>query len=382
MKKQSPRRSRHRKSSKNGVGFFLVLAMIICLGIFALTAQKDKTEALPSGAPIPAGQGSVQKPFPDTNEGKQPPAASSGADSSSAASHADSIKEDSPSDSVPVLSEVPDAVEKQPDTPVLNPTVTVSGIRLTTYDITLSVGDGKMPIVTMLPEDASDKRESWSSDNKAVAAVNGYGKITAQGEGQCTVTVSSVQNPAVYAEVKVTVVPRTEPELTYIDGILIANKSYPLPSDYNPGVDSTAQSALDDMIAAAEEDGISLWVRSGFRSYSTQKSLYEGYVRQDGKAAADRYSARPGYSEHQTGLAFDLNSLSQSFANTPEGKWLAAHCHEYGFIIRYPDGKEDVTGYMYEPWHVRYLGKETAKAVYDSGKCLEEYLGITSIYAD
>lgn len=169
---------------------------------------------------------------------------------------------------------------------------------------------------------------------------------------------------------------------TYINGILIANKTYALPSDYNPGVDPEAQRAVNEMIVAAKEDGIELWVRSGFRSYSYQANLYNNYVKRDGKAKADTYSARPGHSEHQTGLAFDMNSLSTSFAGTPEGKWLAAHCYEYGFIIRYPKGKESITGYQYEPWHVRYLGRDTAEAVYDSGLTLEEYLGINSRYSD
>ena len=96
---------------------------------------------------------------------------------------------------------------------------------------------------------------------------------------------------------------------TYIDGILIVNKHYSLPSDYNPGVDQTADAAIQKMIAAAHKDGITLWVRSGFRSYDIQTSLYNTYVAEDGKSAASRYSARPGHSEHQTGLAFDLNSL-------------------------------------------------------------------------
>lgn len=163
---------------------------------------------------------------------------------------------------------------------------------------------------------------------------------------------------------------------TYIDGILIVNKHYSLPSDYNPGVDQTADAAIQKMIAAAHKDGITLWVRSGFRSYDIQTSLYNTYVAEDGKSAASRYSARPGHSEHQTGLAFDLNSLDQSFGKTPEGKWIAKNCWKYGFIIRYPKAKEDVTGYMYEPWHVRYLGKEVAKKVTESGLCLEEYLRI------
>ncbi len=169
---------------------------------------------------------------------------------------------------------------------------------------------------------------------------------------------------------------------TYINGILIANKSYALPSDYNPGVDPNAQKAFSKMASEASKEGISLRIVSGFRSYSTQQSIYNNYVASDGKAEADRYSARPGHSEHQTGLAFDVNSLSQSFENTPEGKWLAANCHKYGFIIRYPKGKENVTGYMYEPWHIRYLGTGTAEDVFVSGLTLEEYLGISSVYAN
>ena len=167
---------------------------------------------------------------------------------------------------------------------------------------------------------------------------------------------------------------------TYIKGVLVANKTYELPSNYNPGVNPQAQSAFNNMSSAAAQEGINLYIVSGFRSYSTQASIYNNYVARDGKAAADRYSARPGHSEHQTGLAFDLNSLSQSFENTPEGKWLAANCYKYGFIIRYPKGKENITGYMYEPWHVRYLGTDTATKVYNSGLTLEEYLGIDSVY--
>ena len=171
--------------------------------------------------------------------------------------------------------------------------------------------------------------------------------------------------------------------ITYVDGILIANKTYSLPRDYAPGgLTSECQDALDELCAAAFAEGIYLWPISTYRSYDYQEGLYNRYVERDGKAEADRYSARPGHSEHQTGLAVDLNSLEYAFADTPEGKWLAAHCHEYGFILRYPQDKEEITGYRYEPWHVRYLGKEAAAAVAASGLCLEEYLGITSAYAD
>lgn len=170
--------------------------------------------------------------------------------------------------------------------------------------------------------------------------------------------------------------------ITRVNGILVANKTYSLPEDYAPGVDPTANAALEKMFDAAADDGISLWVVSGYRSYDHQYNTYYGYVARSGQAEADRYSARPGHSEHQTGLAFDLNSLEQSFGETAAGKWLKAHCHEYGFIIRYPEDKESVTGYMYEPWHVRYLGEDIAADVFESGLCLEEYLGITSAYND
>lgn len=257
--------------------------------------------------------------------------------------------------------------------------VHVDSIKLDKYTVTVKVGESDMPWVTMLPENAPDKSEIWKSSDTKIATVNTYGKITGVSEGECTVTVTSADNENVSATVKVTVKGAVK-EVTYIDGILIANKTYALPANYNPGVDAQANNALNEMINAAKTEGVVLRMISGFRSYSTQNTLYNNYVARDGKAEADRYSARPGHSEHQTGLAFDLNSLDQSFENTKEGKWLAENCWKYGFIIRYPKGKESVTGYMYEPWHVRYLGKEVAKKVYESGKCLEEYLGITSVY--
>lgn len=169
----------------------------------------------------------------------------------------------------------------------------------------------------------------------------------------------------------------------YIDGILIANKSYPLPSTYNPGgLLSDFQNAFSKMQQAASKDGISLSVISGFRSYARQNTLYQNYVSKDGKSKADTYSARPGHSEHQSGLAADINSLSQSFENTKEGKWLSSHCYEYGFIIRYPKGKEDETGYIYEPWHIRYVGEKLASTLYNNGDwiTLEDYFGIQSQY--
>lgn len=261
-----------------------------------------------------------------------------------------------------------------------DPAADVERISLSTYSVELQAGQSKMPIVTMLPENAADKSEIWTSSDTSVAVVNELGNITAVAEGSCTVTVTSAQNPQVSADVEVTVTAGAE--LTYFDGILVVNKTYALPADYAPGVNSEAKAAFEEMQADAAAEGLNIYISSGFRSYDYQAGLYQRYVDKDGKAEADRYSARPGHSEHQTGLAFDLNSIEESFADTKEGKWVQRNCYKYGFIIRYPADKEEITGYKWEPWHIRYLGKETAQAVYDSGLCLEEYLGITSQYAD
>lgn len=173
----------------------------------------------------------------------------------------------------------------------------------------------------------------------------------------------------------------TEP--TYIDGVLIANKKYPLPKDFDPGESPEARAALDLMAADAKKAGFDLVAFSGYRSYEYQTQLYTNYANRDGKEAADRYSARPGHSEHQTGLAFDIGEkgqedlwLTEEFGETPAGKWLLENAHKYGFILRFPEGKENVTGFMYESWHYRYLGKEMAEEVHQAGVTLEEYLGI------
>lgn len=275
-------------------------------------------------------------------------------------------------------SETEAAVEVGGD--VENPTeaIDVESISLSFYEVTLQVGQSKMPLVTMFPENASDKSEIWTTSDETVASVDWLGNIKALSEGNCVVTVTSAQNTDVSANVLVTVV--AGPQLTYIDGILIANKTYALPSDYAPGVNAEAEAAFYEMQADASDLGLNLYISSGYRSYDYQAGLYQRYVDRSGKAEADRYSARPGHSEHQTGLAFDLNTISDEFKDTNEGKWVAENCHKYGFIIRYPEDKESVTGYMYEPWHIRYLGVDTATAVYESGLCLEEYLGITSEY--
>lgn len=186
--------------------------------------------------------------------------------------------------------------------------------------------------------------------------------------------------------------------ITYVDGVLIANKTYSLPSDFIPqdpevpvtsqrsttSLDRTLMSAWRTMQADASSQGLNIYIASAYRSYSYQVNLYNSYVARDGKAAADTYSSRPGNSEHQTGLCFDLNSIDDSFGDTAEGRWVNDNCYKYGFCIRFPKGKDAYTGYQYESWHLRYVGKDLAEKLYNNGNwiSLEEYFGITSEYPD
>ncbi len=179
---------------------------------------------------------------------------------------------------------------------------------------------------------------------------------------------------------------------------VLVNKKRNLPSDYAPDdlvvpnvpfsfsgdspkkqMRKEAAKALEKLFEAAEDDGIELKAVSGYRSYSTQKSIFESNAKRKGEEVANRTSARPGQSEHQTGLAMDVSSasvsygLEESFGDTKEGEWLAKNASAYGFIIRYPKGKERITGYSYEPWHVRYVGEQIAKDVANKKVTLEQY---------
>ena len=160
------------------------------------------------------------------------------------------------------------------------------------------------------------------------------------------------------------------------DEILVVNKHYPLSKDYNPGENPTAKAAFLKLIAQMQKEGYAVSDNySGFRSYGTQAQLYQSYVNREGQAAADRYSARPGYSEHQTGLAFDvIGTNGHLVEDESAAQWLLDHAADYGFVVRYLKGKESVTGYMHEEWHLRYVGKE-AKEIAASGLTLEEYYG-------
>lgn len=169
------------------------------------------------------------------------------------------------------------------------------------------------------------------------------------------------------------------------------NKKHKLPDTYVPAgltsiggvtLRAEAATAMTNLLNAASLGGHSLKLISGYRSFASQKTIYNNYVAQDGQAAADTYSARPGFSEHQTGLAADVGNgtcdLEICFGDTPAGKWIAVNAQNYGFIVRYPQGKEAETGYQYEPWHLRYLGIDNAQAIYASGKTMDQYYGIAA----
>jgi LAS superfamily LD-carboxypeptidase LdcB/beta-lactamase class A len=159
--------------------------------------------------------------------------------------------------------------------------------------------------------------------------------------------------------------------------VIIVNKQHPLNANYAPGENATAKQSFNNLKATMQSQGYAISDSySGYRSYNHQSTLYNNYVAQHGQAQADRFSARPGYSEHQTGLAYDILSSDGSLVNDSKAvNWIKTNAHNYGFVVRYPEGKEAVTGFMYEPWHLRYIGKE-ATDIYNSGKTLEEYYGV------
>ncbi|WP_226037999.1 M15 family metallopeptidase [Aquibacillus saliphilus] len=144
---------------------------------------------------------------------------------------------------------------------------------------------------------------------------------------------------------------------------------------------SVAATPLEELFLEAEAAGLDLVASSGYRSFQRQKQIYERNVETKGQEEADKFSARPGTSEHQTGLAMDVTTaevafaLEQTFKQTDEGAWLAENAHKFGFIIRYPEGDSEITGYSYEPWHIRYVGMDIAKEVYLNQMTLEEYFG-------
>lgn len=221
---------------------------------------------------------------------------------------------------------------------------------------------------------------SYSIDDENAAVVDENGLLLGLQKGECTLTVSDGTQTL---EIPVTVREMVhEDGCTYVDGILVANKSYSLPESYDPGLLPVTAEAFERLSNDAKAQGLDIHISSDYRTYAFQVEVYNSMVEGYSKEYADSVSARPGHSEHQTGYTIDCNSIDNTFADTAAGKWLAEHCWEYGFIIRYPEDKVDLTGYAYESWHIRYVGVEHAREIWEQGICLEEYLDIDSKYEE
>ena len=321
------------------------------------------------------------------------------------------------------------------------------GFKLDKYSVYINIGESGIAYVQQYPEGSSEADEVWKSSDEKIATVDAYGHIVGVSGGECYVTLSAKNNPTQEVMIKVVVAgapaannaqqqgnntplsddkktddkktedgnkPGTDdkkpaetekkqetpepqplaeapapskindPTAHYEGNVLIVNKSYPISSSYNPGgLDPTCSEWFNKLTQDSAKEGLNIYFASGFRSYEYQSQIYNNYVANYGQSSADTFSARPGHSEHQTGLAIDVNTIDDSFAGTPEAIWLADNCYKYGFIIRYPKGKDSITGYKYEPWHIRYVGYETAKKVHDAGEnmTLEELYGINSQYS-
>lgn len=160
------------------------------------------------------------------------------------------------------------------------------------------------------------------------------------------------------------------------DLVTVNVKFYPSATTEEKMMKKKAALALEKLFMAAHSEGIELYGLNGYRSYGTQKVLYNEARAEYGINYAESCVAKPGYSEHQTGLAMDVtnSTYSKGFDNTKEGKWLAKNCYKYGFILRYPLDKQAITGYSYEPWHIRYVGNTAAEEIFNKGMVLEEYL--------
>ncbi|MBR2603417.1 MAG: D-alanyl-D-alanine carboxypeptidase family protein [Bacilli bacterium] len=269
----------------------------------------------------------------------------------------------------------------------------------TTQSYTLEEGETKEIKLEFNPSNATNKKVVYTGYDKDIISIEN-GLIKALKAGKTTIKIKG--DDMSIAKVKIVVnkkkeepkktekievkskVTKGEDGIYYIDGIMIVNKSYPLPETYDPGkLLPEFMNAYNEMLADATSDGIKLWIQSGYRSYDYQVGLYDMYVKQDGRAKADTYSARPGYSEHQSGLAADINNPSSSFNGTKEAKWLKENCYKYGFIIRFPEGEEEYTGYKYESWHIRYVGKVISNKIHEAGDIsLEHYYDIESKYSN
>jgi len=284
--------------------------------------------------------------------------------------------------------------------------------------VTLVVKDTVSPVITgckdlemIAYEEVPDLLEGISATDNSLEeiTVNALGEYSAEVAGEYTISYFAVDSSGNSTSENVKLIVRENKNVkisktskgntiknyygvTYIDDVVVVNKTYSLPSNFAPNnlesingyvrVVDYVKDAFLEMTSDSASLGLNIYASSGYRSYSDQNYIYNNYVSFDGQTNADTYSARAGHSEHQTGLAIDVNTVDSSFENTSESNWLKDNCYRYGFIIRYPKGKDSITGYMYEPWHIRYVGKELATILYNRGDwiTMEEYYGIDSKY--
>ena len=257
-------------------------------------------------------------------------------------------------------------------------------------------------IVIALSIIPSKKEETKNNNQEVKEEKNKYEKLSYyKKENKKRYTAYEKENPTLTLEQIVTYVnigldnpyyTNTKPADNLNTNLLLVNKYNYLTEDYVPSnlenISTTyarsgmqlvkeAKEAFETLSENAKKDGMNVIAMSSYRSYDYQVNLYNNYVAQDGKEAADKYSARPGYSEHQTGLAVDVYNLDlpyTSFEETEEFTWMQENAYKYGFILRFPKDKVDITGYQYESWHYRYVGKKVAKEIKDNNLTLEEYI--------
>lgn len=266
-----------------------------------------------------------------------------------------------------------------------------------TYDVkkTVQIVDTQLPIIELMLERVEIEKnsvfESLSNIERVYDAVDGdlstYSIIhdvdtSIPGDYEVIIKATDKNKNAQIAKYTVSVKEsddiaeeKKENQLRYIENILFINKKYSLPSSYK-GEDKEALNALVKLQEAARNAGHELSILSDYISYSEQKKMYDETVKNQGYEIANKTIEKAGHSEHQAGLAFDIGSSDENFGESEAGKWLAEHCSEYGFIIRYPKGKEKITGYEYSPSHIRYVGEKHAKLIHQWNITLEEYLGV------
>ncbi|WP_413374938.1 D-alanyl-D-alanine carboxypeptidase family protein [Paenibacillus taichungensis] len=250
--------------------------------------------------------------------------------------------------------------------------------------------------------------DSSSSDNNNEGTDSGSGDASTGGEGSSDAGNGATAEDPLMEKRSISALQTTidaQAVVTNSEAMtVIVNKQRSLPEGYEPDdlvepnvpfsfdgphekrhMRKEAAEALEKLFAGAKADDIELRAVSGYRSYERQVSIYNNNVKTKGKEYTDRVSSVPGHSEHQTGLAIDVsspsvgNAIEEVFGTSKEGQWLAEHAAEYGFIIRYPKGEEGITGYVYEPWHIRYVGTDLAPDVVKSGLTLEEYFDEANI---